>query len=56
MGLKAEMLSEYQIQLSVYAKILSNNGYNVKGIEVWALEGDDFKIAKLKVLENIWES
>lgn len=56
LGLKAEMLSEYQIQLSVYAKILSSNGYNVKGIEVWVLDGDDWKQTKLKVLENIWES
>lgn len=49
--LKGEMLSLYQIQLSFYAQILNDNGYNVKGIEVWALEGDTWKQIKLKVLE-----
>lgn len=50
-GLKNEMLSLYQLQLSFYAYVLKQNGYKVDGLEVWAEGVEAWKVIKLNVLE-----
>lgn len=49
-GLKNEMLSIYQLQLSFYAHILENMGYRVVGLEVWMEEAETWKIIELDKL------
>lgn len=49
-GLKGELLSIYQLQLSFYAHILSSLGYKVDGLEIWYEVAEAWKKVELPVL------
>lgn len=54
-GLKHEVLSVYQLQLSFYAHILKKMGYKVDKLEIWAEVAEAWKVIELPVL-NIEEA
>lgn len=49
--LENKMISVYQLQLSFYAHILSNQGYIVDGLEIWAESAEAWEVIKLSVLD-----
>lgn len=50
-GLEAKTISIYQLQLSFYAHILKKQGYKVDGLEIWYIEAEAWKVAKLQPLD-----
>lgn len=49
--LKAQMVSLYQIQLSFYAFIMTNQGYKVDALEIYAEGNEAWQVVKLPVLD-----
>lgn len=49
--LESKMISLYQLQLSFYAYILTNKGYKVDGLEIWAESAEAWEVVKLSVLD-----
>lgn len=48
--LENKIISIYQLQLSFYAYILTNKGYKVDGLEIWAESAEAWQVVKLPVL------
>lgn len=50
-NLESKTVSIYQLQLSFYAFILSQQGYAVSGLEIWAESAEAWEVVKLPVLD-----
>lgn len=50
-NLESKTISIYQLQLSFYAYILSQQGYAVSGLEIWAESAEAWEVVKLPVLD-----
>lgn len=50
-NLESKTVSIYQLQLSFYAYILSQQGYAVSGLEIWAESAEAWEVVKLPVLD-----
>lgn len=50
-NLESKTISIYQLQLSFYAFILSQQGYTVSGLEIWAESAEAWEVVKLPVLD-----
>lgn len=50
-NLESKTISIYQLQLSFYAYILSQQGYTVSGLEIWAESAEAWEVVKLPVLD-----
>ena len=49
--LENKMVSIYQLQLSFYAYLLTQLGYHVDGLEIWAESAEAWQVVKIPVLD-----
>lgn len=49
--LENKMISLYQLQLSFYAHLLTQLGYHVDGLEIWAESAEAWQVVKIPVLD-----
>lgn len=49
--LENKMISVYQLQLSFYAHLLTQLGYHVDGLEIWAEAAEAWRVVKIPILD-----